>query len=154
MKIWPRLLAIFAVTFLAVAAHADTVYTFNGTSINGSAVAFQLSTSSFITQFPAAGFSAAQLVSCTNCSNGSVAALFTPLLTSLTFFDSKGWSTTFLFSSGAFSAPGKYAAWLGNGNLTVSVPEPATIFMGFIALAVILGAIAFRRNAQLQLSRS
>jgi hypothetical protein len=154
MKIWPRLLApcILAVGFLTTTASADTVYTFSGTDSNG-AIGFKLSVPTFVNQLPGTAFSSGQFISCTNCSTGLFAAIFTPIPSTLTFFDSLGGSGFFLFSSGAFSAPGTYTSSVGKGTLVVSVPEPATLLMGFLSLAMILGVVAFRRKAQLQLSR-
>ena len=154
MKMWPRLFAfcILAVGFLTTAASADTIYTFTGTDSNG-AIGFQLVAPTFVTQLPGTAFSAGQFSSCTNCNTGFLAAIFTPIPSTLTFFDSQGGSGFFLFSTGAFSAPGIYNSLLGKGTLTVSVPEPATILMGFLSLAMILGVVAFRRDSQLQLSR-
>jgi len=155
MKIWPRLLAVctLAVGFLTTTASADTVYTFTGSDSNG-ALSFVLSTPTFLNQLPGTTFSASQFTSCTNCSTGWIAAIFTPVSSTLLLFDSKGGSGLFLFGSGAFSSPGTYTSWLGNGTLAVSVPEPATQIMGFLTLAIILGVIAFRRKSQLQLGRA
>jgi hypothetical protein len=130
------------------------IYTFTGTDSNGS-VGFTLYAPTFVTQLPGTAFSAGQFSSCTNCSAGLLAAVFTPIPSTLTFFDSTGGSGFFLFSTGAFGAAGTYtSSWLFNkGTLTVSVPEPATVLMGFLTLAIILGFVAFRRNSQLQFSR-
>jgi len=155
MKIWPRLLVIciLAVGFLTTAAHADAIYTFSGTDSNGLSVGFLLDAPTFVTQLPGTTFSAGQFSSCTNCSTGLLAAIFTPIPSTLTFFDSKGGSGFFLFSTGAFGAAGTYTSWIGKGTLVVSVPEPATVLMGLFSLAMILGVVVFRRNSQLQLSR-
>src|SRR4051794_12016218 len=157
MKAWSKLLAvcILAVGFLTTAAHADTIYTFTGTDNNGLGVGFQLTTPTFVTQLPGTIFSANQFGSCTNCSAGLLTAIFTPIPSTLTFFDSQGGSGFFVFSTGVFSAPGTYSSsWLFNkGTLVVSVPEPSTVLMGFLSLITILGVVAFRRNVQLQLTR-
>jgi hypothetical protein len=154
MKIWPGLLAacILAVGFLTTTASADTVYTFSGTDSNG-AIGFQLSVPTFVNQLPGTTFASGQFSSCTNCSTGLLAAIFTPIPSTLTFFDSMGGSGFFLFSTGAFNAPGTYNSWVGKGTMVVSVPEPVTLLMGFLSLATILGVVAFRRKAQFQLSR-
>jgi len=154
MKIWPGLLAacILAVGVLTTTASADTVYTFSGTDSNG-AIGFQLSVPTFVNQLPGTTFASGQFSSCTNCSTGLLAAIFTPIPSTLTFFDSMGGSGFFLFSTGAFSAPGTYNSWVGKGTMVVSVPEPVTLLMGFLSLATILGVVAFRRKAQFQLSR-
>jgi len=150
----PRFVAICILAVgLGTVAHADTVYTFTGTDSNG-AVGFQLITPTFISQIPST-FTAGQFSSCTNCGLGFT-AMFTPGIlvvpSTLTIFDWNSWGS-FTFAANALNTPGTYTSLTGKGTLVVSVPEPATLFMGFLTLAMILGLIAFRRNSQLQLSR-
>ena len=155
MKKYLTLLAlcILAVGLLTTAAHADTIYTFSGSDSNG-AIGFTLVSPTFVNQLPGTAFNAASFTSCTNCNTGLLAAIFTPIPSTLTFFDSKGGAGFFVFALGAFNAPGTYVSLLGNkGTLVVSVPEPATWLMGLLALAMILSVVAFRRRSEVQLTR-
>jgi hypothetical protein len=141
---------ILAVGFMASAAHADVIYSFSGVE-NGLSVGFQLSTSSYLNGL--AVLSPSDMNSCTNCGGFITAVVLTP---TITFLDSYGGIGTFLFSFGAFSTPGTYStSWLSpnKGTLVVSVPEPATLLLGFLSLVTILGFVAFKRNPQMQLNR-
>lgn len=146
-------LCILAVGLLTTAASADTIYTFTGSDSNG-AIGFTLTTPTFVNQLPGTAFNSSAFTSCTNCSAGLLAAIFTPIPSTLTFFDSKGGAGFFLFSTGAFNAPGTYVSLIGRGTLVVSVPEPATWLMGLLALATILSVVAFRRRSEFQFTRA
>ena len=132
---------LLAIGFMASAAHADVIYSFSG---SGGAVSFQLSSPSA----PLGIYDSSQLTSCVGCGVATFAgSLFT-------FISSSGGVYTI---TGNFSVPGTYStSWwsLNKGTLVVSVPEPATLRLGFLSLATILGLVAFRRNSQLQFGRS
>ena len=142
---------ILAIGFMSSAAHADVIYSFTGVE-NGVSVGFQLTTSDYLSGL--ALLSPSNMTSCTNCGSLITAVVLTP---TITFLDSFGGTGTYLFSLGAFSAPGSYStvSWLSpnKGTLVVSVPEPAMLLLGFMSLATILGFVAFRRNSLPQMSR-
>jgi len=155
MKMWPRLFAfcILAVGFLTTTASADTIYTFTGTDSNG-AIGFQLVAPTFVTQLPGTAFSAGQFSSCTNCSTGLLAAIFTPIPSTLTFL------IHMVVWGPSYSLPGPLVLLVYTTHCLAKAPsrfrfrfqKPATVLMGFLSLAMIFGVVAFRRNSQLQLS--
>ncbi len=181
--------SLLLVGLLAPIAHADSVvYTFTGTSADGLPVGFQLTSSASLAG-TSAGFLTDQLSTCTNCpiSPAAVAVTFAtfppsgsgsssptgglpdflPIVSILGFTDVNGVTTGYVFSSGAFGAPGTYntpnlaqgpgslAGYVvqgylspfGTGELTVSVvtPEPSSLLLFGCGLATLL-AVSRRKS--------
>jgi len=149
-------ICLLTVGLLGATAHADSYsYTFNGTADlstgNTETISFQLFTSGPITSVSTA--SEAQLNYCSGCQAVSGPVLtFVPstLGDGLVFSDLNGVGS-YLFSAGAFAAPGVYTsagAGYDAGTLTVAtvaVPEPGAMQLGLFG-AAILGLVALRRR--------
>lgn len=151
-------ICLLAVGLLSATAHADSyAYTFNGTAdLTGGTetIAFQFVSSSPITSITTVTES--QLNYCTNCQPTSLPVLtFVPstLGDGLVFGDLVGVGS-YLFSAGAFAAPGTYTssgAGFDAGTLNVakvSVPEPGVMQLGLSSAFMGLLALRRRRSAR------
>jgi len=155
---WLAIIAL-AIGFSSTAAHADVVYSLTGTNDglggDGLSVGFQFTTSSFITAPPlGTAVSTSQLTNCINCAvNSPIAAVFLPsaiIGSALVFSDVNNAASVYMFTDGAFSAPGTYhsGGLFSTGTLTVSlvsVPEPSTVLFSLLSLGL-LGFVLFGRS--------
>lgn len=154
---------LMSVGLFAAPARADVVYTFSGANNapggDSAAVGFQYIAPNFISSFTSLYQS--QLNSCKNCLVSSFPVVyFLPSNVfgdSVVFDDVNNLGSVFMFSFGAFTAPGTYysSSPFNSGTLTVStaaVPEPRSLLFvlisgGFMGL---LFCIRQRKSALLQ----
>jgi hypothetical protein len=162
-------------TLIAAPLQASVIYSFAGTGLPSTPVAFQLTLPDYVNPIMDSGFvfkTCSQLDSSTNCQSGltspSGAVLFSNQSTSptvstatLNFAASNLTEYVFFFATGAFGTPGVYRAdqtgGIGNsGTLTVNftgdsvttaTPEPSSLVEFAAALAlVLLRTLAVRRS--------
>jgi hypothetical protein len=168
MKLGSRFFALvicaLAVGFFATSARADVTYSFTGINSglggDNASVGFQYTTTSFINSLTE--LTASQLTSCTHCLVSSNPTVYMAPVTFLgdgvAFVDSNQVISAFLFGSSAFTSPGTYFSTgdLGtsSGKLvvsTVAVPEPGSIFLALMGVAI-LGLLIWRKKPEVGLS--